>query len=408
MRAILTLTALIAALMAPALASAQAPGNPFAPVIQVNDSGITGYEIDQRMRFLALLRTPGDLREVAEKALIEDRLRMQAARREGIRPSPDEVLTGMTEFAARAELSLDEFLAELAAGGVEPQSFRDFAEAGLAWREVVRRRFLGRVSISEAEVDRAISPLAARGLGTRVLISEIVIPAAPGQEAQAEMIAAEVSQLHGEGAFAEAARQVSAAGSRSQGGRLDWLVLDTLPGPVRDAVLPLAPGEASSPVSLQNAVAVFMLRGIDEDGAVSAVPQTVEYAQFLIAGGRSAAALAEAERLRARVDRCNDLFAVAKGLPESRLRRETREPGQLPPALARELARLDPGESSTALTEGDDLVFLMLCSRERISPETKQPADRDATRSALQSARVSAYADGYLADLQAEAIIRRP
>ncbi|MBP6771266.1 MAG: hypothetical protein KA171_26050, partial [Reyranella sp.] len=50
---------------------ALAQGNAFSPVIKVNDSSVTGYELEQRIRFLQLLRFPGDIAAEAEKGLIE-------------------------------------------------------------------------------------------------------------------------------------------------------------------------------------------------------------------------------------------------------------------------------------------------------------------------------------------------
>ena len=160
-------------------------GNPFAPVIMVNDLGITGYEIDQRMRFLELLRAPGDLREAAEKALIEDRIRVFAAERAGIRATEEQITAGMTEFAGRANLPVEEFIKALGQNGVEPQTFRDFVSAGLVWREVVRSDFAPKVQSSEADIDRAMALESDRGKGTRVLLSEVIIPAPPGNEAAA-------------------------------------------------------------------------------------------------------------------------------------------------------------------------------------------------------------------------------
>lgn len=63
-----------------------AQGNPFQPLIYVNDGAVTRYELDQRVRFMEALRAPETGAEAAEKALIEDRLRMFAARQLGITP----------------------------------------------------------------------------------------------------------------------------------------------------------------------------------------------------------------------------------------------------------------------------------------------------------------------------------
>jgi len=319
MRVFLILSALLALIALPVAARAQATtkavgsSSPFAPVIHVNDLGITGFELDQRKRFLTMLRAPGDLDALAEEALIEDRLRLDAAKKAGINVGKPAVEAGMAEFASRANLTTEEMLKTLGQAGIEPQTFRDFVEAGTVWREVVRAKFANRVKITEAEIDRALSLESERGRGTRVLMSEIIIPAPPGQEAGAMATAQRISGLRGEAAFAAAARASSASGSRSAGGRLPWMPVENLPAPLRKVVLGLAPGEASAPLAIPNAVAIFMLRALDENGPVTEVQQTIDFAQVLIPGGRSEAALAAAGALRNKVDTCDDLYGAAKG-----------------------------------------------------------------------------------------------
>jgi len=46
--------------------------NPFAVAIRIDDAVITNYEIQQRIRFMQILNTQGDLREQAIEALIND------------------------------------------------------------------------------------------------------------------------------------------------------------------------------------------------------------------------------------------------------------------------------------------------------------------------------------------------
>ncbi len=414
MRVFLILSALLALIALPVAARAQATtkavgsSSPFAPVIHVNDLGITGFELDQRKRFLTMLRAPGDLDALAEEALIEDRLRLDAAKKAGINVGKPAVEAGMAEFASRANLTTEEMLKTLGQAGIEPQTFRDFVEAGTVWREVVRAKFANRVKITEAEIDRALSLESERGRGTRVLMSEIIIPAPPGQEAGAMATAQRISGLRGEAAFAAAARASSASGSRSAGGRLPWMPVENLPAPLRKVVLGLAPGEASAPLAIPNAVAIFMLRALDENGPVTEVQQTIDFAQVLIPGGRSEAALAAAGALRNKVDTCDDLYGAAKGYPPEQLLRETLPLSQIPQDIALELAHLDPGESSTALVRGNALVFLMLCTRDRLRAEDDPAPDRAQIRDSLLNARLNSYSESYMADLLADAVIVRP
>ena len=71
-----------------------------------------------------------------------------------------------------------------------------------------------------------------------------------------------------------------------------------------------------------------------------------------------------------------------------------------------ELAKLDPGEASTALTRagGQTLVYLMLCDRIPAEPEGGVPS-RDRIRDRLVNRRAAAYADNYLSELRANATI---
>jgi len=408
----------------------QAAGNPFAPALYVNDQAITNFEIDQRARFLILLRAPGDPAEEAEKALVKDRIRMEVAKQMGIKPSPDQVKAGMAEFAGRANLDTEKFLAAIAQGGVEPETFRDFVEAGLAWREVVRQRFGERVSVSEAEIDQALSVTAKRGAGPRVLLSEIVIPTTGADAQKAPLIARELTESPlSEAAFAEAARQHSAAPSRDQGGRVDWIPLTNLPPQVQPMMLQMQPGQVTPPVQIPGGIALYMLRGLQEGGDVQPGNIVVDYAQYLIPGGRTVAALAEAERIRGEVDTCNDLYTVARGQPADRLMRDSQSLPSVPGDIAAELATLDEGEASTALVRGNTLVFLMLCSRTAtaaraaatsplaplegapaIDPEAgvgKGPT-RASVRTEITNRKLTQLSDRFLEDLVTDAIVRRP
>jgi peptidyl-prolyl cis-trans isomerase SurA len=385
--------------LGPVQVSAQ---NLFAPVIRVNDSVVTAYELDQRARMLTLLRAPGDPQEVAREQLIDDRLRLQAAEAAGIVPSPEEVLDGMAEFAGRANLSRDEFIQALEASGVSAQTFRDFVRAGLSWRLLVQSRFVGRVNLSEDEIDRALG--ASGGTSVRVLLSEIIMPAPPPQAEAVQARAQRISQITSEAEFSAQARQFSATASRGAGGRLPWQNLEDLPPVLRPLVLALAPGEVTDPIPIPNAVALFQLRAVEETDYTPPTYSAIEYAAYYMPGGRSDATLAQARVLASKVDRCDDLYGVAKGQPEDVLDRQTLPPADIPTDIAFELSKLDPGEVSTALTRsnGQTLVFLMLCGR---TAEVNDDVDRDQFALGLRNQRLQSLAESFLAQLRADARI---
>lgn len=374
----------------------------FSPAIIVNEQVVTGYELQQRATMLKLLRAPGDPQKLAREQLIDDRLRLQAASDAGIRPTREEILDGMEEFAGRANLSREEFVQALGSAGVEEQTFRDFVLAGLSWRMLVQQRFAGRANVSEAEVDRALSSGGSNNV--RVLISEIIMPVPPRQEAQIQERARRISELTSPSAFSAQARRFSATATRGNGGRMPWRDLSELPAPLRPLLLGLKPGEVTAPIPLQGAIALFQLRDIEEGDYSAPEIASVEYAAYYMPGGRSDDTLAKARVLKSKVDRCDDLYGIAKGQPEEVLQRDTLPPSEIPTDVAYELSKLDPGEVSTALTraDGQTLVFLMLCGR---TNKIAEDADRDQVTLGLRNKRVANLADGYLAQLRADARI---
>lgn len=367
----------------------------FAPRLYVNDRAISNFEVQQRTLFLTLLRAPGDLDAEAIKGLIEDRLRGSVAKQLGLTLSAEAVIAGMNEFASRANLTGDQFVEALGQAGVAPETFRDFVSAGLIWRDVVRGKFGGQVTISEAEIDRAIAR-SKQATKARVLLSEIVIPGADGLAIEEKLKREKATGT----AFTAAAKRYSKAPSAKDGGALDWLPLANLPSDVRAAVIGLEKGQISDPVRVPGGLAVFLLRDVAQDPTEELAPIEVKYAQYLVPNDTASVAA-----VRARVDVCDDLYAVAKGLPEDRLTVETVPLGQVPAAIGAELAQLDPGESSSAITRGPWRVFLMLCSRTAVQ---ELPAQRDDIRTQLINARLGGLAERYLSELKADAIIREP
>lgn len=388
------------AFLAPAPAWAQGL---FAPAITVNGRVITQYELEQRSQFMRLLKAPGDPVELAREALIEDRLKQQEIEAIDMVVAPEDVEAGMVDFAARANLPLDEFVKALDQGGVSRETLRDFVEIQLAWRDYIGSQFGARARPTDAEIDRALGQ-GGTGGGIQVLLSEIIIPVTPQTAAQAEGLAGEISRLDSYDAFSAAATQYSASDSRRNGGRMNWLPIANLPPALQPVILALNPGEITAPLTLPNAVALFQMRGIRETG--SGIPKyaSIEYAAYYIAGGRTPETLATAAGIADRVDTCDDLYGIAKGQPQGVLDRESKRPAEIPRDIALELARLDAGEVSTALTRsnGQTLVFLMLCGR---TSEFAEDASREQIANALVEQRLNAFAKSHLEQLRADALI---
>ncbi|WP_234854163.1 peptidylprolyl isomerase [Paracoccus everestensis] len=414
----LALTAALAAAPAPILAQ-----NLFEPVVYINNAAITRYEVGQRQRFMQIVGAPNTTPAEAQQALIDDRLRNYAARQLGIVPTDEGLQNGLEEFASRAGLSAAEFTAALENAGVEPQAYRDFVSAGLVWRSVIRERVVPRIKVSDAEVDQELRRVVETPILSRVLISELIIPAPPGQEQQALNLA---RQIAGAGLssdeFEAAARQYSAAESAQAGGRLAWVNIDNLPPGLRPVITALQPGQTTQPLTVEGAVVLFHLR--DSQGTLrpGATEQVIDYATLRLASAADAATLA------ARALSCDDLYVQA-GAQAGQVQRQTVPQGAIPTLVAQRLASMDADEAGVVdYGNGADLV--MLCSRQPALvadmaadvPTTALPDDgveaavpnasdlptREAVRDEIFNRKANAAAEAYLAELRAEAIIRRP
>lgn len=395
------MTLLVALMLClPGIASAQSL---FSPVIRVNESVITGWELQQRQRLLRMLGAPNP-GELAREQLIEDRLKIQAAAEAGIVANGEVLQNAMAEFAGRRDMTLEAFTGLMAEGGVAIETLRDFLRAGVVWRELVQARFGARAVASEDELDRALAS-GPDGTSIRVALSEIIIPIPQGREADVDRLARQISELTSISEFAAAARRFSAARTREQDGRVPWRGIADLPPNLQERIMALKPGEVTSPLALQGAVALFQLRAIEEVGYRAPPVGALDYMTVRLPGGHTEPASQAAAQLARRADRCDDLFGLLRNEPAEILERHVLAPNEIPRDIRLELSRLDPGETSAALTrdDGQTLLFLMLCTR---VAELREGEARETLARGLRNQRLETLADSYLAQLRAEAQIR--
>ncbi|MGI9389000.1 MAG: peptidylprolyl isomerase [Boseongicola sp.] len=389
---------MIAGLLVGMLATQIMAQNRFSPVIQVGDRIITQYQLDQRARFLALLRAPGDPRDIARQQLINEAVQLRAGSSFGIEVSPEELLQSQSEFASRANLTLEEFVTAIQQNGVAAETYRDFVHAGVVWRAVIQGLFQDTASnVPLDQIERTFAQTGTEG-GLRVLISEILLPASTPETALASRErAAELAALDNEADFAAAARQYSVAESRARGGEQNWVSIETLPESIRGIISALSPGQISRPVELPNAIGVFLVRNIERVDAGTPENLSVDYALFITDGDRN-----HADAITSQIDTCDDLYGVAQGMPEERLIRELQPLGALPSDIRSAVGTLDIGEATTTLTRNGRGTVLMLCSR---LPSLESSVDIDIVGNRLVNSRLTALAANYLAELRANSTI---
>ena len=367
----------------------------FDTIISVDGAAITNYELEQRILFFSFLNEPGDTLISSRQSLIDDRLKMAAGTKNGFALTPTELENAMLDFAKNSNQSLGGLLNLLNEGGVDAETFRDYVEVGVVWREVVRKRFGSQSQPTESEIDRALAAERAEG-DISVLLTEIVLPAGPSQLEESRKIARELAKITSIGSFSEKAKKLSVSSSRDNGGKIPWRNLKDLPNGLRQIIASLRPGQVAKPLEVQNAIVLFQLRDVEELGLKA--PEIISMKFAKITGINSVLDLATKT-----VNSCNDLYGLAKLDKDVVLEMLTQHPDEIEQATALRLNRLDRHEMSIFSDSPDSIGnMIMLCER---NYTTSADISRSEVAKNIRAARLTNLAEGYLAELRTNATV---
>lgn len=222
--------------------------------VLVNNEPVTSYDIDNRSRLLNLTTGGKAGRQQAVEELINDRLKLQEAKRRNINVADTEVQRAFATIAERAKLSPANLEKALRQSGVDPATLKARIRAEIAWGEVVRSRFRASVSVSEREVADAL----AKKTGTsqaaqqavfsfelQPAISIVPAKATKAQEAQAlNQANAYRSRFNGCDGSLEVAKSLKGVVVKARVLREEG----QLGGEVGDAILATEAGKATKPI----------------------------------------------------------------------------------------------------------------------------------------------------------------
>ena len=367
----------------------------FDTIISVDGAAITNYELEQRILFFSFLNEPGDTLISSRQSLIDDRLKMATGSKDGFALTPTELENAMLDFAKNSNQSLSGLLNLLTEGGVDAETFRDYVEVGVVWREVVRKRFGSQSQPTESEIDRALAAERAEG-DISVLLTEIVLPAGPSQIEESRKIARELAKITSIGSFSEKAKKLSVSSSRDNGGKIPWRNLKDLPNGLRQIIASLRPGQVAKPLEVQNAIVLFQLRDVEELGLKA--PEIISMKFAKITGINSVLDLATKT-----VNSCNDLYGLVKLDKDVVLEMLTQHPDEIEQATALRLNRLDRHEMSIFSDSPDSIGnMIMLCER---NYTTSADISRSEVAKNIRAARLTNLAEGYLAELRTNATV---
>lgn len=412
--------------IAPA-ASAPAPAPAAQPqplsetvVATVNDDIISTYDVIQRMRLLIV--TSGiqpneqnlpEIQREAISSLVDERLEMQELARQGkeqkfdLIASNSEVDDEIADIARSNNTSSDQLLAQLAAQGLGPDTFREQLRAEISWRGWIRGRYGSRLTIGEDQIKAYQARLEAEAGKPQYQISEVFIDAGRAGSMQAAMEGA--SQLIGElqkGApFAAVARQFSGSPTAANGGDVGWISPGEMPPEVDQVLDSLRPGQLSAPIPVKDGVYIIYLRDRRAGGDANLI--TLKQAAVALPKDASdeqiAAARTKLDALRPKLNGCDNLEVQAakiEGVLAGDLgEAETKD---LAPAFREAAEALSVGQVSDPIRTDAGLHLIAVCAKRKSGA---QLLDHDQIESRLYGEDLAMIAKRQLRDLRNSATI---
>lgn len=365
-----------------------------AAKIQVNNSVITQFELDQRAKFLGVLKFADNHSELAQTQLIEERLKQSEAQKLNISASDVEIEDALTRFASRANLTVKEFNKELKRIEIYPDTFRSYVETEVIWQKLVNKKFGAQSSVSNLQLQRAKS-ISKFEDTIQVLLTEIIIPFSTDDRSEKENLANLLKQIRSKEEFSNAAHKHSKAPTATVGGRVKWQNFDRLPGIIKPLILGLSPGQVTEPIMLAQAIALFQLRDIRE---IKTDRTQLELLDFV----KVKSDLKYLLFVQDNFHNCSDLEAIIGDQTEVTLTRKKLLSDEIPNTLVPVLDNLDQNESEIIVEDGQSQLVIM-CERNNQLNSTAQTLEQD--KNVLQSNRLKHLARSFLETLKDNARI---
>ena len=325
-------------LLASLLAACLLAGNAFAQSTQpidriaavVNDDVVLQSELDRATNnVLAQYNRqpngqlpPADiLRKQVLERLILVRLQVAQATQQGIRVGDQDVDAALGNVANQNRMTMDQLRASLARDGIEFADFRDSIRDEIAIQRLRQRYAQTSVSVSDAEVDAAMS---AQANGVQYHLAHLLV--ALPENPTSDQIAAAQTKIEGikglidrgEMDFATAAARYSDGQNALEGGDLGWRSSDEIPTAFANMISGLQPGQVIGPIRGPSGFQLVKLvetRNASEAPAEAQMATQYQARHILVRvsdNTSDADAKAKIDTLRARIAGGADFVEVAK------------------------------------------------------------------------------------------------
>lgn len=394
------------------------------PTAVVNDTVITGTDVDQRMALIALYnkvpvnQISGEERDRLRlqilRQLIDETLQLQEAKTAEITVTPGEINQAFARTAQSSfKTSPDKLPTLLANAGASERTLKREIEAELAWQRYLRRRVEPFVNVGDNEVRGILDRLKAAQGTQEYNVKEIFLNATPANEQQvfanARQLIAEMGK--GQRPFEYYARQFSESPTKSVGGDLGWVRASVLPPELAQAAETMQVGQVAGPIENSGGYSILyltdkrqVLTADPRDARLSLKQITVKFPPGISRADATARAAAFATGLKS-LQGCGSVEKVAAAMNAEVVGNDDLSARQLPPQLQDIILKLQVGQATPPFGSPEEGVrAFVLCGRD----DTRGGGDlprADQVQSQLEQTRVNLRAQQKLRDLRRDAVV---
>lgn len=387
----------------------------------VNDTVITGTDVDQRLALLLAAQQdsakPSDevlqqLRLRVLGVLVDETLQIQEARSHDIKVTSEEVDQGFARIARNFRKSVPELRSYLRDMGSSERSLRRQIEAELAWQRYLRKRIDPFVNVSDEEVKSIIAHIEASKGAQEFHVKEIYLRATPEQAQQVfNKIRALMEDIQqGKRQFEEVATSESEATTAAVGGDLGWVRANQIPDSLAQAAETMQINQIAGPIETPGGFSILYL--VDKRKVLTADPRdallslkqlTIPFPAGITQADASAKVAEFAKGLQ-NIHGCGDVEKAAKPMGAEVVDSDQIKVRDLPPQLQDMLVKMQIGEATQPFGSLKDGVrSLVLCGRD--DPQDGQLPGMEQIRNQMEQQAVNLRAQHKLRDLRRDAII---
>ncbi|MCY4059744.1 MAG: peptidylprolyl isomerase [Gammaproteobacteria bacterium] len=357
------------------------------------------------------------LREQVLEQLISESIQLQEAEMRGIDVDDETLTRAVAEFAGRNNMTLEEFIADMAAQGNSYRALRERIRRDMTIDRVQRAVVGRRIVVTERDIDELLaSPFIKEAISDEYRLGHILLEVTPEMTfAQIDEVREKADRLVAdlrEGAdFAATAIEHSAAPTAAAGGDLGWRKESRIPSRFLD-VVGLDIGAVAEPS--QDSSGFHIVKMIDKRGASQQRAEQTHVRHILL----SPSAIRSDEQTRVAIEEIRSRIVAGEDFAEL-AREHSEDPG----------TRLAGGDLGWTTTEGLDPAFQRMMNltgveelsepfqssfgwhilevRGRRLQDISEEARRNYATQRLYEIRFAERLDEWLTEIRDEAFIER-